>query len=180
MYGCDTWTIREAERKRLEALEMWCNILLRPILLPLRWSQPCYPHGAVLFFYKIYYWLAATPAFGVPLASQGAAPPGPPWSPALFPLFPPNPTPGFLEPSLNPSPIPPPQPPCTPLCTLLPHTTPTNIKTLYSNERKLEDNCVVIASVTFAQDLEESKKIGSLCFRPQNKKSPIFQLKGQT
>ena len=24
MYGCETWTIREAERKRLEAFEMWC------------------------------------------------------------------------------------------------------------------------------------------------------------
>ena len=24
MYGCETWTIGEAERKRLEAFEMWC------------------------------------------------------------------------------------------------------------------------------------------------------------
>ena len=24
MYGCETWTIGDAERKRLEAFEMWC------------------------------------------------------------------------------------------------------------------------------------------------------------
>ena len=24
MYGCETWTIGEAERKRWEAFEMWC------------------------------------------------------------------------------------------------------------------------------------------------------------
>ena len=24
MYGCETWTIGEAERKRLEAFKMWC------------------------------------------------------------------------------------------------------------------------------------------------------------
>ena len=24
MYGCETWTIGKAERKRLEAFEMWC------------------------------------------------------------------------------------------------------------------------------------------------------------
>ena len=24
MYGCETWTIGEAERKKLEAFEMWC------------------------------------------------------------------------------------------------------------------------------------------------------------
>ena len=23
-YGCETWTIEEAERKRLEAFDMWC------------------------------------------------------------------------------------------------------------------------------------------------------------
>ena len=25
MYGCETWTIGEAERKRLGTFEMWCN-----------------------------------------------------------------------------------------------------------------------------------------------------------
>ena len=53
-----------------------------------------------------------------------------------------------------------------------------NIKTLYSNERKLEDNWVVISSVTFVENLEESKNIRKirslLCFRPQNQKSPFF------
>ena len=24
LYGCETWTIGETERKRLEAFEMWC------------------------------------------------------------------------------------------------------------------------------------------------------------
>ena len=30
MYGCDSWTIKKAERQRIEAFELWCwRILLR-------------------------------------------------------------------------------------------------------------------------------------------------------
>ena len=31
MYGCETWTIGEPERKRLEAFEMWCYRRMRNI-----------------------------------------------------------------------------------------------------------------------------------------------------
>ena len=29
MYGCESWTVKEAERRRIDAFELWCRRLLR-------------------------------------------------------------------------------------------------------------------------------------------------------
>ena len=40
MYGCESWTIRKAERWRIDAFELWCwRRLLRDTLTPRRSNQ---------------------------------------------------------------------------------------------------------------------------------------------
>ena len=34
MYGCESWTIKKAEHRRIDAFELWC----RRILLRVRWT----------------------------------------------------------------------------------------------------------------------------------------------
>ena len=44
MYGCESWTIKKAERQRIDAFELWC---WRRLLSPLdcKEIQPVYPKG---------------------------------------------------------------------------------------------------------------------------------------
>ena len=44
MYGCESWTIKKAERRRIDAFELWCwRRLLNP--LDCKEIQPVYPKG---------------------------------------------------------------------------------------------------------------------------------------
>ena len=41
MYGCESWNIKKAERRRIDASELWCwRRLLR-----VPWMQPVHPKG---------------------------------------------------------------------------------------------------------------------------------------
>ena len=41
MYGCESWTIKKAERQRIDAFELWCwRRLLRVCWTARRFSQP--------------------------------------------------------------------------------------------------------------------------------------------
>ena len=44
MYGCESWTVKKAERRRIDAFELWC---LRRLESPLdcKEIQPVYPKG---------------------------------------------------------------------------------------------------------------------------------------
>ena len=44
MYGCESWTIKKAERQRIDAFELWC---WRRLLCPLdcKEIQPVHPKG---------------------------------------------------------------------------------------------------------------------------------------
>ena len=44
MYGCESWTIKKAERRRIDAFELWC---WRRLLSPLgcKEIQPVHPKG---------------------------------------------------------------------------------------------------------------------------------------
>ena len=45
MYGCESWTIRKAERQRIDAFELWCwKRLLRVPWSP-KGVQPVHPKG---------------------------------------------------------------------------------------------------------------------------------------
>ena len=41
MYGCESWTIRKAERRRIDAFELWCWRRL----LDCKEIQPVHPEG---------------------------------------------------------------------------------------------------------------------------------------
>ena len=45
MYGCESWTIKKAERRRTDAFELWC--WRRLLESPLDWKEikPVYPEG---------------------------------------------------------------------------------------------------------------------------------------
>ena len=46
MYGCDSWTIKKAERRRIDAFELWClRRLLRVSPLDCKQIQPVHPKG---------------------------------------------------------------------------------------------------------------------------------------
>ena len=41
MYGCESWTVKKAERQRIDAFELWCwRRLLR-----VSWIQPVHSEG---------------------------------------------------------------------------------------------------------------------------------------
>ena len=44
MYGCESWTVKKAERRRIDAFELWC---WRRLLSPLdsKEIQPVHPKG---------------------------------------------------------------------------------------------------------------------------------------
>ena len=44
MYGCESWTVKKAERRRIDAFELWCwRILLR--VSDRKEIQPVHPKG---------------------------------------------------------------------------------------------------------------------------------------
>ena len=40
MYGCESWTVKKAEHRRIDAFELWC--WRRPLRVPI---QPVHPKG---------------------------------------------------------------------------------------------------------------------------------------
>ena len=45
MYGCESWTIKKAERQRIAAFELWCWRRLLKSPLDCKETQPVYPKG---------------------------------------------------------------------------------------------------------------------------------------
>ena len=45
MYGCKTWTIKKAERQRIDAFELWCWRKLLRVPLDCKEIQPVHPKG---------------------------------------------------------------------------------------------------------------------------------------
>ena len=43
MYGCESWTVKKAERPRIDAFELWCWTLESP--LDTKEIQPVHPKG---------------------------------------------------------------------------------------------------------------------------------------
>ena len=46
MYGCESWTVKKAERQRIDGFELWCwRRLLRVPSLDCKEIQPVHPKG---------------------------------------------------------------------------------------------------------------------------------------
>ena len=45
MYGCESWTIKKAERQRIEPFELWCWRRLLRVPLDCKEIQPVLPKG---------------------------------------------------------------------------------------------------------------------------------------
>ena len=45
MYGCESWTVKKAERRRIDAFELWCWRRLFESPLDCKEIQPVYPKG---------------------------------------------------------------------------------------------------------------------------------------
>ena len=45
MYGCESWTIKKAERRRIDAFELWCWRRLFESPLDCKEIQPVHPKG---------------------------------------------------------------------------------------------------------------------------------------
>ena len=45
MYGCESWTVKEAEHQRIDAFELWCWIRLVRVSWTERRSKPVNPKG---------------------------------------------------------------------------------------------------------------------------------------
>ena len=47
MYGCESWTVKKAERQRIDAFELWCWVLEKTLESPLdcKEIQPVHPKG---------------------------------------------------------------------------------------------------------------------------------------
>ena len=45
MYGYESWTIKKAEHRRIDAFELWCWRLTLESLLDCKEIQPVYPKG---------------------------------------------------------------------------------------------------------------------------------------
>ena len=43
LYGCESWTIKKAERQRIDAFELWC--WRRLLSVSLQGDQPVHPKG---------------------------------------------------------------------------------------------------------------------------------------
>ena len=43
MYGCESWTVKKAERQRIDAFELWCKTLESP--LDCKEIQPVHSEG---------------------------------------------------------------------------------------------------------------------------------------
>ena len=45
MYGCESWTVKKAEHRRIDALELWCWRRLLASPLDCKEIQPVHPKG---------------------------------------------------------------------------------------------------------------------------------------
>ena len=45
MYGCESWTVKKAERRRIDAFELWCWRRLFESLWDCKEIQPVHPNG---------------------------------------------------------------------------------------------------------------------------------------
>ena len=45
MYGCESWTVKKAEHRRINAFELWCWRRLFESPLDCKEVQPVYPQG---------------------------------------------------------------------------------------------------------------------------------------
>ena len=45
MYGCENWTIKKAERQRIDAFELWCWRRLLRVPWTAKEIQPVHPEG---------------------------------------------------------------------------------------------------------------------------------------
>ena len=45
MYGCESWTVKKAERQRIDAFELWCWRRLLRVPLDCKEIQPVNPKG---------------------------------------------------------------------------------------------------------------------------------------
>ena len=45
MYGCESWTVKKAERRRIDAFELWCWRRLLRVPLDCKETQPVHPKG---------------------------------------------------------------------------------------------------------------------------------------
>ena len=45
MYGCESWTVKKAEHRRIDAFELWCWIRLFESPLDSKEIQPVHPKG---------------------------------------------------------------------------------------------------------------------------------------
>ena len=45
MFGCDSWTVKKAEHRRIDAFEMWCWRRLLRVSLDCKEIQPVHPKG---------------------------------------------------------------------------------------------------------------------------------------
>ena len=45
MYGCESWTVKKAERQRIDAFELWCWRRLLRVPLDCKEIQPVHPKG---------------------------------------------------------------------------------------------------------------------------------------
>ena len=45
MYGCESWTIKKAEHRRIDAFELWCWRSLLRVPWTARRSKPVHPKG---------------------------------------------------------------------------------------------------------------------------------------
>ena len=45
MYGCESWTVKKAERRRIDAFELWCWRRLLRVPLDCKEIQPVHPKG---------------------------------------------------------------------------------------------------------------------------------------
>ena len=52
MYGCESWTIKKAERQRIDAFELWCWRSLFESPLDCEEIQPVYPKGNQSWIYS--------------------------------------------------------------------------------------------------------------------------------
>ena len=52
MYGCESWTVKKAERQRIDAFELWCWRRLSESPLDCKEIQPVHPKGdqSLVFF----------------------------------------------------------------------------------------------------------------------------------
>ena len=45
MYGCESWTIKKAEHRRIDAFELWCWRRVLRVPLDCKEIQPVHPKG---------------------------------------------------------------------------------------------------------------------------------------